>query len=464
MEVERREVSVRGPTSPLILVYGFIGIILIGTLLLMFPAATEGGVSGGFGDQLTTALFTATSATAVTGLVVVDTADHWTTFGHLVIMVLFFIGGLGFMTGAAFLLMVVGQRIGLQGQLMIGAGLGEQRLGVITSLVRKIVFFAVVVQVGGIVLLFLRWYVFGELWEGISLADALWQSTFHSLSSFNNAGFDIIPDEVVGGGSLQPFGTDIPLLLITAVLIVIGGISYFVVADVLSQRNFRRLRVDTKLVLVGSLILFLIGATIFLTTEWSRTETIGSASVTEKMASAVLHSTTTRSAGLSSVDYAQIDSANNVATQALMFIGGASASAAGGIRVNTFMVTIIAVVATLRGRRRINAFDRELPEVIIRRALVIGAAATGLLVASFVAFVAIQPGFTFREALFEVISAVGNVGLTTGITSELNSGTRILLTIVMFGGRFGPLTLALMMAGRQPTETYQLTNERVRIG
>lgn len=448
----------------MVLVYGFLVVILIGTILLMLPIANEGADPQGFDDRLTEALFTATSAVAVTGLVVVDTADEWSRFGQAVILVLFFIGGLGFMTGAAFLLMILGQRIGLQGQLLLRTGLGEARLGAVASLVRKMVIFSVLVQAIGAVLLFLRWYVFGELWEGITAGEALWQSTFHAVSAFNNAGFEAMPDSLVGGPSLEPFKSDVPLLLVTAAMIIIGGLSYFVLSDVVSQRRFGRLRLDSKLVLVGTLGLLVIGAGVFLSTEWARPSTIGTQSIGHKLSSAFFHSATTRTAGFSTVDYDEISSADNIATQALMFIGGAPTSTAGGIKVGTFVIIVIAVAATLRGRRRVNAFGRELPAVIVQRAMVVGGVATGMLLALFIALTAIQPGLEFRQALFEVVSAFGTVGLSTGITSELNTGARVVITIAMFLGRFGPLTLALVMAGRESSEPYRLTSERVRIG
>lgn len=447
----------------MVLIYGFLGVILIGTLLLLLPISTNDPPAG-LGDRLTQAIFTATSAVAVTGLVVVETDVAWSRFGQTVIMALFFIGGLGFMTGAAFLLMIVGQRLGLQGQLLLRAGLGEAQLGAIASLVRKIVVFSVITQIIGIVLLFLRWYVFGELWEGISFGEALWQSTFHAVSAFNNAGFEIMPDAVVGGSSLQPFKSDIPLLLVMAALIVIGSLSYFVLADVVSKRRFSRLRLDTKLVLIGTAGLFVAGTLVFLSTEWTNSSSIGAESVPEKVADAFFHSAAARTAGFSTVDYNGITDANNIGTEALMFIGGASASAAGGIKINTFMVVVIAAAATLRGRRRVNAFGRELPAIIVQRAMVVGAAATVMLLALFAALLAIQPELDFRQALFEIVSAFGTVGLSTGITEDLNTGARILVAVAMFLGRFGPLTLALLMAGRESNETYQFASERVRIG
>ena len=454
----------RGPTSPLVLIYGFIAVIAIGTGLLMLPFASNSEDSIGLADRFVQALFTATSAVAVTGLAVVDTYEAWTFFGQAVIMVLFFIGGLGFMTGAAFLMLIIGQRLGLRGQLLLRAGLAETRLGEIASLVRRIVVFSVAIQVVGTFLLFLRWYVFGQLWEGISFREALWQSAFHAVSAFNNAGFDILPNATVGGPSLESFRADIPVLLIVAALIIIGGLSYFVMTDIASNRRFRRWRLDTKLVIVGSATLLVVGTLVFLASEWTRPSTLGQQSVPEKFVDSFFHSATTRTAGFSTVDYNVISPGNHLTTEIFMLIGGASASTAGGIKINTFMVMLFAVGATLAGKTRVNAFGRELPAVIVQRAMVVGAASMAMLLSLFIALVIAQPELDFRRALFEIISAFGTVGLSTGITADLNTAARLVIVVAMFLGRFGPLTLALLMVGREAEEPYRFASERVRIG
>jgi trk system potassium uptake protein TrkH len=444
----------------MVLVYGFAAVIMFGTLLLMLPASSR---SGEF-TSLIDALFTATSAAAVTGHTVVETYAYWSFFGQVVIAVLIFIGGLGFMTAAAFLLMIVGQRIGLQSQLVLRAGIGETELGAVASLVRRIVLFSVLTQAVGAVLFFLQWYVFGELWAGISFLEAVWQSVFHAVSAFNNAGFDILPDSLAGGNSLEGFQADIPLLLVFAALIMLGGFSYPVLADVFSQRKFGRMRLDSKLVVAGTAGLLLVGGTVFLTTEWNNEATIGSQSVAVKLTNAFFQPVTTRTSGFAAVNYNAINGANMVSTETLMFIGGASASTAGGIKVNTFMVVLFAAAAILRGKARVNAFGREIPAINVQRAMVVGAISTTLLLLLFWLLVAVQPELDFRRALFETISAFGTVGLSTGITGDLNDAARLVTSAAMFIGRFGPLTLALLMAGRETTDPYRFAEERVRIG
>lgn len=460
MHVERRSVSARGPTSPMLLVYGFLTIILVGTLLLFLPWANTGE---GFTPFLT-ALFTATSAVTVTGLVVVDTDVAWTPFGQAVTMVLFIVGGLGFMTGAAFLIVIVGQRIGLQSQLVIREGLGGGQLGAVTSLVRNIVIMALGIQVVGTLLLFAQWYVFGALWEGISAGSAMWHSLYHATSAFNNAGFDILPDETVGGASLIGFSSNYTVLLTMGLLIVLGGLGYSVLRDVVVIRRFARFRLDTKLVLIGSAGLVVLGAAVFLAEDWANPGTIGDRSVGGKAAEALFDSAAARTAGFTTIDYSATAPNRAITTEVLMFIGGASASAAGGIKINTFMVILIAVLANVRGRRRTTAFGREIPDLNVKRAMVVATVAAFTVVLFITLVVSVQPELPFRDAVFETVSAFGTVGLSTGITPDLNAAARIVLIVAMFVGRFGPLTFALLMTGREAREPFRLPEERVRIG
>jgi len=460
LHIEPRAVSVRGPTSPMMLVYGFLGIVAIGTFLLALPISSPGPGFTPFYD----ALFTATSAVTVTGLVVVDTPVAWTIFGQVVILVLIFVGGLGFMTGAAFLLLIVGQRIGLRGRLALTEGVGIGQLGSIVGLVRNIVILAVSVQILGTVLLFLRFYVFGTLWTGITAGEALWQSAFHSVSAFNNAGFVILPASRLGGANLIPFAGDYVVLAIIGGLIIVGGLGYAVLRDVAVVRRIPRLSLDTKLVLLGSLALTVLGAVVFLACEYGRPGTLGEMGVGEKVANAAFHSVSTRTAGFNTMDYGEISDHSGIGTEALMFIGGASASTAGGIKINTFMVVAVAVFVTVRSRRHVSAFGREIPPGVVRRAMVVGAVATAFLATVIFTLAALEPDMAFRDTMFEAFSAFGTVGLSRGITSSVGDASRVVLVVTMFVGRLGPLTLALLMAGRDVHQFYRLAEEHVRIG
>jgi len=457
--IEHRRVPVRGATSPMVLVYSFFAVAVVGALLLSMPAMNS---THHFLSPIET-FFTSVSAMTGTGLVVSDTREAFTGAGQAVIAGLIFVGGLGFMTGAAALLFLTGRRSSLQARLVIGAGLDDSRLGRVATLAKDIILMAVVVQILGAVFIFTRWYLFGPAWEGLSLGGAVWQAVFTSISSFNNAGFDIIPDEVVGGSSLVGFANDIPTLVIVGLLILAGSTSYAVLANITRMRGWRRLNLDSKLVLIGIGLMLTIGFVSFLVTEWNNAATIGNESLGGKLAHSTFH-TVNRTSGFSTVDYGQLESANTSVTSGLMFVGGVSASTAAGIKVNTLMVIGIATYAILAGRRRVNVFGREIPRVNVMRAFTVGAAgALGVLVLV-VALFTVQPELEYKSAFFEIISAFGTVGWSTGVTSQLNDAALIVVSITMFVGRFGPLTIALFMAGREIDPIVQYPQQRVRIG
>ncbi len=458
--VAPRTISVRGLTSPMSLIYGFLIINAIGTGLLMLPISSEGP---GVADFLT-CLFTASTAVTVTGLVTVDTLDHWTLFGQAVILSLIFIGGLGFMTGAAFLIILVGQELGLQNRLIVREGLGEGQLGGITVLVRNIVVFAVALQFVGFIVLWLYWTFVRNVWEGFGFWKSLWLGLFHGISAFNNAGIEILPDDVVGGGSLIGFGADYFTLFVFAVLIFAGSTGYVFWSDVWRKKRFALLRLDSKLVLIGSVFLFLLGFATYAFGEWGNVATSGGENLIQKVADATFHSVTTRSSGFSVIDYGEVSSSTDFSTEVLMFIGGVSGTTGGGIKVNTFMVIVFATFATMTGRSATNIFRSQIPPFTVQRALVVAAIAASIVV--FVAYLALQTqsDLQFRDVFFEVVSAAATVGLSTGITPDLNAPTQVIVIVSMFLGRFGPLSLALLMAGRQTNDRFALPTEEVRIG
>jgi trk system potassium uptake protein TrkH len=521
--VERREVSVRGPTSPMMLVYSFFVVATVGAMLLSLPVANT---TDEFMSPITT-FFHSVSAMTGSGLIFVDTRDGWTGFGQGVIAALIFIGGLGFMTGAAFLLLITGRRSSLQGRLVVGAGLDDNRLGTIATLARNIILMAIIVQIIGAIFIFVRWYLIAPLWEGMTLADGLWQSVFTAISAFNNSGFEILPDDLVGGSSLIGMSGDIPTLIIIGVMILAGSTSYATLQNVIEIRGWharalgaksffvgvgalaiigsgvfitliginrdleslrifgqtiliisacyaafayiirirkwRHLTLDTKLVLVGIGAMLLIGFVSFLSLEWSNNNTIGNENLQNKVSQSVFH-TVNRTAGFSSVDYSQLHTANLGVTEGLMFVGGASASTAAGIKVNTFMVIVIASIAVFSGKGRTTVFGREIPRVNVQRAFAVAATAAVAVLVLIVALFVVQPGLDFRTGMFEIISAFGTVGWSAGATPHLNEGAQIVLSLTMFAGRFGPITIALFMAGRERQEPIRYATERIRIG
>jgi trk system potassium uptake protein TrkH len=443
---------IRQPASPAaVLVSGFAILVAIGTVLLVLPISRAPGAP----LDIVTALFTATSAVCVTGLVVVDTATHWSPFGQVVIIALVQVGGFGFMTGSTLLLLLfVGGRIGLRDRLLAQASTGGLELGGVLAIVRRVALFTIIVEAVGAAVLFAAFLV-----DGSGAGEAAWFGLFHSISAFNNAGFDLFG----GFRSLAGFATSPVVLVTLGFLIILGGLSVAIVADVLGRRRWGRLVLESKLVLLTTLVLIVAGAVAFALLEWSNPATLGSIPVEFRPLNALFESVTLRSGGFAAFDQGGLGEAALFVAMALMFIGGASGSTAGGIKVNTFTVLLIAIVSTIRGRPSAEAFGRRVPHEVIYRAL-----SVALLSVAFVFTVAfgieVLAGTEFVDTVFETISAFGTVGLSTGITTELPEPAQLLVAAAMFVGRLGPLTLALALAARQRPAAYQPALESMRIG
>ncbi len=433
----------------LILIYGFLGLIAIGTIILMLPISSKSGHATSFVD----ALFTSTSAVCVTGLVVADTANYWNLFGQIVILVLIQLGGFGFMTSATLFLLAFGRRIGLRERLLIGESMGLSKMGGLTSIVKRMAVFTLIIEAVGVLIFLIRFTSASGFWT------ALWQSIFHSVSAFNNAGFDIFGNF----SSLSAYNADPLLLLVTAGLIILGGISFLVVTDIIQVKRFTKLSLDSKLVLFTTLALLIMGTIIVLLTEFRDPDTLGAMTFPQKVLNAFFQSVTARTAGFSSVNVANIANYALFFTMMLMFIGGASGSTAGGIKVNNFGMLAATIWSTLRGKEHAGAFNREFTTQHIHRALTVVLLSLGLI--SVVVFLlTITEEFRFLDLLFETVSAFGTVGLSTGITPGLTVAGRLIITITMFVGRLGPLTLMLALIQRQYPATYRYPEETVRIG
>jgi trk system potassium uptake protein TrkH len=443
---------IRRPPSPwLILIVGFAVLIGVGTLLLLLPVSTAAG-------RTTTpldALFTATSAVCVTGLVVVDTATHWSPFGHVVIMALIQVGGFGFMTGSTLiLLLLVGRRTSLRDRMAAQASTGASELGSVTSLVRRIALFTIATEAIGAALL-----VAAFLGRGMDAGQAGWWGMFHAVSAFNNAGFDLVGDF----RSLTPFASDPFVLAPIAVLIVLGGIGFAIVGDVAGKRRWSRLALETKMVLLTTIALLVAGTTAIGIFEWDNPATLGSMPLEQRPLNALFESVTLRTAGFSAIPTGDLVEASLFVVMALMFIGGASGSTAGGIKVNTFSILLVAIVSTARGRPSAEAFGRRIPHILIYRALSV--ALLSIAVLFLVALgLELTSGGSFVQVMFEAVSAVGTVGASTGITPELPDAARLIVITAMFIGRLGTLTLVLALTARQRPTAYRPAVESIRIG
>ena len=454
LTITTRRVQSRALASPLILVYAFAGLITVGTLLLLLPLTHHGGGFTPFVD----ALFTATSAATVTGLTTQDTATYWTRTGQVFILALMFVGGLGFMTIATFLLILLGQRVTLAQRLLVKESLGVNQLGGLVSLTVRIVLVAAGIQLAGFVVLLARFSVLPDY----SLAEAAWQSAFHAVSGFNNAGFVSLPDTV----SLSALQQDKVVLGTLMALILLGGISYWVMVDVVRFRRFALFTLNTKLILILTLALILLGALVFFFSEYNNDETLGPLSIADKAMISAFESISGRTAGFTTVSFGETQQHTNFFFISLMFIGGASASVAGGIKINTLAVVLVGVLSTIRGKSHATAFGREVPHSQVRRATAIVTVAISLvfLVALMLTFAETAKEFAFIDLLFESVSAFGTVGLSTGLTPELSRWGHTILIASMFVGRIGPITLALAMMQSDEGDLYRFAQERVTIG
>jgi trk system potassium uptake protein TrkH len=445
----------RPPPPALSLVLLFTVLISVGTGLLMLPISAASGEPTRFLD----ALFTATSAACVTGLVVVDTATHWSPFGQVVILLLIQAGGFGIMAGSTLLLFLfIGRRTTLRDRILVQESLGGINLGSVTTLLKRIAVFTIVCEVLGAIVLSIA-FVSGP--EAGPPGDPLgvWWGIFHSVSAFNNAGFDLTG----GFRSLIPFRDDWVVLLAHALLLTLGGLGFAIVGDAVSKRRWPRMALETKLVLSLSAVLLVTGAAVIGLTEWTNPATLGAMPAEQRFLNAFFESATLRTAGFTALDTGALFDTTLFFVMALMFIGGASGSTAGGIKVNTLGVLLVAVASTVRGLPSATAFGRRIQHAIVYRSI-----AVVLLAAIFVFVVGVGLTLTtdaaFVQTLFESISAFGTVGASTGITPELSDPARLITSAAMFAGRLGPLTLVLALAARARPVSFRPAVESVRIG
>jgi trk system potassium uptake protein len=432
-----------------VFVTGFACFIAVGALTLTLPAASASGEW----TPLVDALFTATSAVCVTGLVVLDTGTYWSGFGQVVILALIQLGGLGFMTSSTLLLLLLRRRATMREGVLLREELGTGGLGSVFVLARKVMLYTLVVEAAGAVILSLAFL------RDADPPQAVWWGVFHAISAFNNAGFDVFG----GFRSLVPFNQRPDILLPIALLFVSGGISYTVVEDVMVRRRFVRLTLDTKLVLVTTAALIVVGMAGVLFSERANPATLGDMPVGPRLLNAFFTGVTPRTAGFNSVDTAALTENGLFVLMALMFVGGAAGSTAGGIKVQTFSLLCFAIVTAVRGGNEVAAFGRRLPGAQVLRAVSVALLSLALVfVVAFVLTLTEHPRFLFL--VFEAFSAVGTVGLSTGITPDLTDTGRAVLILAMFAGRLGPLTLVLALSARERRSIYRWPQEGVKIG
>ncbi|MDW7672383.1 MAG: TrkH family potassium uptake protein [Bacillota bacterium] len=432
-----------------VLVLGFVAVITLGMLLLLMPAASRNNQSVG----LVNALFTATSAVCVTGLVVVDTGTHWTLFGKTVIAILIQVGGIGFMSMATLFAVILGKQITLRERLIIQQAVGQDTLSGVVRFALYMLTLTLVVQSLGVMFLSFRFIPEYGLMTGLGYA------VFHSISAFCNAGFDLIGN----GRSLTPYVNDPLVSLTIGSLIILGGLGFTVILDALSHYKTFRFTLHTRLVLLITGFLLAVGTAVFLVLEWNNPATLGDLPLFSKLLAGFFQSLTTRTAGFNTIDTAGLTSASQVWAVVLMFIGGSPASTAGGIKTITFGVMIIMTVSVIQGKEEVEIFKRKIPYEIVNRAITIFVIGIILLVTATMLLLILENQFPFIAILFEVTSAFGTVGLSTGITSLLSTPGKLLLIVTMFTGRVGTLTIAFALAKRQNRHLNLIHYPRERI-
>lgn len=432
---------------PRFLVVGFGVLIVLGAILLSLPIASKNGESIGFIN----ALFTSASAVCVTGLTVVNTAEHWSLFGHIVILILIQMGGLGFMTSATIMALLVGRKISLRERLIIREQLNQDSLSGMVRLTRYVIISTFIIEGIGALLLSTRFIPIFGLIKGI------WFSIFHAISAFCNAGFDII------GNSMMSFVGDFTVNLTICFLIIVGGLGFSVLIDISNKKNFNRLSLHSKLVLSITIALIAIGMLIIFIVERNNPDSLGGLSKGEKLLASFFQAVIPRTAGFNSVDISKIYDTTAFIMIILMFIGGSPGSTAGGIKTTTFGATLLTTLAVIKGDKDVVVFKRRINQQIINRSLAI--VSIGLILILIVSVVlTITEESSFLDILFETTSAFGTVGLTRGITPNLSNIGKLVITLTMYAGRVGPLTMAFAFAQRQKQSLYRHSEENIIVG
>ncbi|WP_126428055.1 TrkH family potassium uptake protein [Brevibacillus marinus] len=435
---------------PKVLVLGLLSIIMIGTALLRLPLATVSGQPLSWID----ALFTATSAVCVTGLVVVDTATTFSTFGQVVILTLIQIGGIGFMTFATFFAFLLGKRISLKDRLVLQQALNQNSIEGIVRLVLHILIYTIVIELAAGLILAARF-----AYE-MPLGRAIWFGMFHAISNFNNAGFDLMGNFT----SFTRYTEDPIITLVLGILIFLGGIGFLVLSELADYRHERRLSLHTKVVLTTTTTLVLVGMVFILLIEWNNPKSLAPLSPFGKLLAAFFQSITPRSGGTMTLPVAEFQQATIFLIIVLMFIGASPGSAGGGIKVTTFATLIGAVWAQAKGREDVVFFRQRIAPALIYKSLTVTLSGLFFLIIVSIILSITERNVPFLSILFETTSAFATVGLSLGLTGELSPIGRVIIALTMFIGRVGPLTIAIALAQRQQKEYFRYPKGNILIG
>ncbi|WP_024614982.1 TrkH family potassium uptake protein [Clostridium sp. Ade.TY] len=433
-----------------ILALGFFVVIFVGGLLLSLPISSANGESTNFLD----ALFTSTSAVCVTGLVTLDTGTHWNEFGQIVIMLLIEIGGLGFMSFATFIAVLLGRKITLRDRLIMQEAMNTFNIQGLVKMVKYVLSFTFAVQFFGALLLSTQFIPRFGLLKGIYF------SIFHSISAFCNAGFDLFG----GFSSLVAYSGNVVVLLTISALIIIGGLGFTVWLEVYNYRGLKKLSVHSKIVILITVVL-IVGGTIFMYLfEMHNPETIGNMGFGDKVLNSFFASVSPRTAGFNSVSTDGMTNSGKFLTIILMFIGGSPGSTAGGLKTATFGIIILTVISVIRGREDTQVFGRRFSKGLVYKAFALLIIGMSLVIGVTLLLSITDPNESFINILYEATSAFGTVGLTTGVTQRLSTAGKIIIMITMYCGRVGPMTVALALIRNKKKQTHKYPEGKILIG
>ncbi len=434
-------------SPPLILTLGFLILISIGALILSTPFVTRSGNPTNPID----AIFIAASASCVTGLSPVNTAEHWNSLGHVVIIILIQIGGLGIMTLASIIPLILRKKIGIKTRLILKEQLNIESMEGVIRLFKYVLGFTLVIESLGALFLAIRFVPTYGLGKGI------WFSVFHSISSFCNAGFDIL------GDSIYPLRDDYLVNITIMSLVIIGGLGFMVTSEIYYKRHFKKFSTHSKLVLLTNAGLILVGALGFFLLESLKSGVLSNETIGDGVLISFFQSVSARTAGFYSADLSKINDSTAILLISLMFIGGSPGSTAGGIKTTTFVVLILAVISVIKNEKEPVVFKRRISSEAIKKALSIFLISLSIVI--FVSFViAAIEDFAFIDILYETASALGTVGATLGITDKLSVASKIMITLCMYLGRIGPMTMALSFGLKSDVRLIRYPEGFISIG
>lgn len=434
------------------LVFGFLSLILLGSILLCLPISS----SAHSYTSIIDCIFTSTSSVCVTGLAVLDTGSHWSVFGKIIILLLIQTGGIGFMSLATFVLMLTRKKITIQNRVILKDSYNFAQTGGVVRITKHILIFTFTTEFLGAILLMFTFI------PELGTAKGIGTSIFHSVSSFCNAGFDIFGNFA----SLTSYVSSPFILIVTMFLIVVGGLGFFVIEDLIIRRkNIKALSFHSKLVLTTTAILIFSGTILIFLFEYNNPNTLGSLSLSDKITQAFFNAITPRTAGFNTLNMSSLTGSTILLLIILMFIGGSPGSTAGGIKTTTMSVLLITVYSWIRGRENIHVFHKRITQNLLKKSIAI-AVFTIILIACYILILSVTEDTPMRDVVFEVFSAFGTVGLSMGITPSLSIVGKILLTTAMFIGRLGPLTIALAISKNTntPEGNYQYPEGDLLLG